>query len=375
MRVMIAGGGTGGHVYPAVAIAEEIHKRMPDAEIAYVGTRRGLEARVLPSLPWVRFFSIRARGFPRSIGWQAIGFLCSLAVGCIQTISAFIRFRPNVVIGVGGYSSFVPVSVGAVLGRILPIRTLIHEQNAIPGLANRFLARFVDDVLLSFPEAAQALPRTQRVIVTGNPVREEFTQACRSESAYRLFGLDPSLRTVLVFGGSLGSTALVDGILQAKETLAGDGTLQVLMVTGDAADEHAIEMELAASSVHNVAIRRYIERMADAFSIADLIVSRAGATTLAEISACGKPAILVPWRDASDDHQHANARALEAVGGCAIAEEDEIAGTGLVDLIRDLVHDDARLAHMAGNAAGFAPLDARTRILGEIQWTAKEVRA
>jgi len=375
VRVLIAGGGTGGHVYPAVAIAEEIRKQVPTASIAYVGTRHGLEARVLPSLPWIRFFAIHARGFPRSVGWETVRFVWSLVTSCVQMLAVFIRFRPSVVIGVGGYGSFVPVLIGAFLARFFPIRTLIHEQNAVSGLANRALAPYVDEVLLSFPQAAASLPKVRRIAVTGNPVREEFDRMHRVPATYRSFGLDPSLRTVLVFGGSLGSSALVRSVLQAKQALAVDGSLQVLMAVGERVDERAIQEELALAGVRNVVITRYIDRMADAFAISDLIVCRAGATTLAEIALCGKPAILVPWRGAVDDHQRANAEALAAAGACEIAEDDDMLSCGLVSRIRGLVHDDEQLARMAGNVIRFAPRDARTRILGEIRWTMKEVRA
>ncbi len=366
MRVLIAGGGTGGHFYPALALIERLRREDPTVRIAYAGTRRGIEARLLPSYPYVRFFPIHGRGLVRG-GWLGnVSAFLQLLLGFLEALVIYVRFRPRIVIGMGSYSSFAPVFLGAVLGRLLPIRTLIHEQNAVPGLANRILSRFVDAVLVSFQRTRSDFPRARRVVVTGTPVRAEFFRARRTEDVYRRFGLDPNRRTVLVFGGSLGSARLVDGILRAKEEL-GD-RMQVLLVLGGATDEDPIRCELDRVGIQNIVVRRYIERMGEAFAIADLVVARAGATTIAEIAACGKPAILVPWGGAADGHQWENARLLEAEEGCTVADEDAIVDGGLVDLIRRLVSDDAALARLARNARRSGRRDADALIMGEIRF-------
>jgi len=366
MRVLIAGGGTGGHFYPALALIERLRQEVPGVRIAYVGTRRGIEARLLPAYPYVRFFPIHGKGLARGRRGSYLIAFTHLLLGIFQTLVIYARFRPHLVIGMGSYSSFAPVFIGTILGKVFPIRTLIHEQNAIPGVANRLLSRFVDEVLVSYPQTKKGFPRAKRIAVTGTPVREEFFRARRTEDAYRRFGLDPERRTVLVFGGSLGSARLVEGILRAEEALGGG--MQVLLVLGDSVDQGAIRAELETAGVRNIVVRRYIERMWEAFAIADLIVSRAGATTIAEIAASGKASLLVPWGDAADGHQWENARLLQAEEACTVVDEDVIADGGLVRLIRRLVSDDETLSRLAENARRNGRRDANALIIGEIRF-------
>ena len=375
MRVLVAGGGTGGHFYPALAVMEELIRRHPEVNVAYVGTRRGIEARILPSYPWIKFYPIHVRGLGRGSYIQNARSLLLLVVAFIETTWVFIRFRPHLVVGMGGYASFPPTFLGAVLGKFFRIRTVIHEQNLTAGLTNRVLARFVDKVLLSYPQTKQELPRVRQVVVTGNPIREEFLRAQRTPETYQRFGLDPERKTVLVFGGSRGSSALINALLTAGNRLANDDQLQVLLVTGDAEDENAIRTAFAAAGVTNVHVHRYIDRMGEAFAIADLIVSRAGATTLAEITSCGKPALLVPWRGAADDHQRKNAYYLKQVHGCAVAEEQEVAENGLVKLIEEMIGDEQQLSQLARNAARIGRRHAVNLILGELESLAREAHS
>ena len=375
MRVLIAGGGTGGHVYPALAIIEELSKWNPGISFAYVGTARGLETRVLPSYPGVRFFPIHVRGLDRTSRLRMLGSLFLLAISFFETLVLLARFRPHMVIGVGGYASFPAVSLAALLGRVLPIRTMIHEQNAVAGLVNRILGRFVDKVLLSYPQSRRDFSKAKSVVVTGNPVRDEFLAARRTPAAYRSFGLTPGVRTVLIFGGSLGSEQLVDEVIRAKESIARTHDVQVLLVTGRAADDERIRRELRDAGATNVQVVSYIERMGEAFALADLVVSRAGATTLAEITSCGKASILVPWSGAADDHQRANARVLESERACTVADEEAIVRRGLVTIIRETIRDDRALAQLAENSRRLGMRQARTLILGEIRATMRGARA
>jgi len=366
MRILFAGGGTGGHVYPAVAVIDELKRRSPRVEIAYVGTRRGLEARILPNRTDVRFFPIHARGIPRG---RPLGFaraLAALAVALIETVVILVRVRPHVVIGMGGHSSFPPLLLAAWLGRLFPIRTLVHEQNVVGGLANRILARFVDVVMVSFRESAASFPRARKLVVTGNPIREEMLHVARSDEAYRLFGLDPERRTILVFGGSTGSIELTEAIRRGATQIAEDRKLQILVVTGDDARTHALAREMRAAGAANVVVRTYVEEMGHAFAVADLVVCRSGATSLAEITACGKASLLVPWRGAADDHQRKNAGRLQADGACAVADEGVVARGELVRLMQEISGDDARLDRLARNARRSGRTDARAAILAEI---------
>lgn len=375
MRVMVAGGGTGGHFYPALAVIEALVERDPATSVAYVGTRRGIEARVLPSYSWVRFFPIRIEGLRRDSRWQNAWALLLLAMSFVEAAVALARFRPQVVLGVGGYSSFPTLLLGALLGRFFRIRTVIHEQNAVAGLANRILARYVDLVLVSYTQSRSQFSRARRIAVTGNPVREAFSQSRRTDAVYESFGLRPGLRTVLVFGGSGGSATLIDQVLTAKEALARDEETQILLVIGAAGEKEAVRAKLDEAGVRNVSVRRYVDRMADAFAIADLIVSRAGATTLAEITACGKAALLIPWRGATDDHQWKNACLLEAEAACAVADEEAIVRRGLLNVVLEIVHDGEALTRLGGNAWRVGQRHAKAGIIGEIDALMKGVRA
>lgn len=375
MRIMVAGGGTGGHFYPALAICNGLRKKYPQARFAYVGTNRGVEARVLPSYRWIRFHPILASGLDRTNRLKNVWAMFQLLVGFIQTILVFLRFRPQLIIGVGGYSSFAPVMLGALLGHVLQIRTAIHEQNVIGGLANRRLSRFVDLVMLSFPQSARSFPSACKLVVTGNPIREEFLHVKRSPALYRHFGLDPKRRTILVFGGSKGATAITEQVLYGKQDIARNDGLQILLITGNLETKAAIQVELAAAAVTNIVVKGYVHQMGAAFAIADLVVCRAGATSLAEITSCGKASLLVPWKESADDHQRKNARLMEEECACAVADDDAIVGHGLVGVILDQMDDELGLERLAGNAKRLGQQGAESLIVGEIGSLMREVHS
>ncbi|MFC2078497.1 glycosyltransferase [Candidatus Bipolaricaulota bacterium] len=374
MRILVAGGGTGGHFYPALAMCEGLKKKYPQARFAYMGTTTGVEARVLPSYPWIRFHPILASGLHRK-AWtkNALGVV-KLLLGFMQTILVFLRFRPQLVIGVGGYSSFAPVLLGAVLGRVLSIRTVIHEQNVIGGLANRWLSRFVDLVMLSFPQSERSFPHARKKVVTGNPIREEFLHVKRSPALYGYFGLDPERRTILVFGGSKGSVEITEQVLSGRDAIAENDDLQILLLTGDSETEATIRADLVATGVGNIVVKGYVHQMGYAFAIADLVVCRAGATSLAEITSCGKASLLVPWREAADDHQRKNAELMEEQRACAVADEEVIVRHGLVDAILGQMGDELGLERLAGNARRLGTRSAESLILGELRTLMREVR-
>ncbi len=373
MRVLVAGGGTGGHFYPALAMCEGLRKRYPGAQFAYVGTKTGVEARVLPSYDWIRFHPILASGLVRNNWMKNTLAMVRLLLGFLQTIVLFLRFRPQLVIGVGGYSSFAPVLLGALLGRAMPIRTAIHEQNVIGGLANRWLSRFVDLVMLSFPQSERSFPNARNMVVTGNPIREEFLHVKRSPAIYRHFGLDPDRRTILVFGGSKGSTEITEQVLFGKEAIAQNDDLQILLITGDSDIEAEIRSEPDATSVTNIVVKGYVHQMGAAFAIADLVVCRAGATSLAEITSCGKASLLVPWKEAADDHQRKNAELMKEECACTVADDEVIVRHGLVGAILGQMGDELGLERLAGNARRMGQPSAESVILSEIRSLMREV--
>ncbi|UCF09989.1 MAG: undecaprenyldiphospho-muramoylpentapeptide beta-N-acetylglucosaminyltransferase [Candidatus Bipolaricaulota bacterium] len=365
-RVLVAGGGTGGHVYPAIAVIEQMRRSARDVAIGYVGTRAGIERRVVGALSDVRFFSVAARGIERGRRFATLRAGLVLILGLVQSLFVFLRFRPTLILGMGGYASAAPVLLGAVLGKFLPIRTVIHEQNAVPGLANRFLSRWVDTVLVSFTDTVPRFSRARRVVVTGNPVRPELFMAGRTAEAYRRLGLDPRKRTVLVFGGSGGSQALISGAVRAAAAWRHEPRLQVLLVTGARVHAERLQSALRRAGIENVVATTYIDRMEDAFAIADLVVCRAGATTVAEIATCGKPAVLVPWRDAAEDHQMENARLLHEAHACVIAEDEALLRGELRVVVEEALGDEGRLAAMAQRARSVGVRNASLRVLTEL---------
>ncbi len=375
MRVLIAGGGTGGHVYPALAIMDELLQSEPNVKLAYVGTRRGLEARILPTYSEIRFFRIHVRGLERHRPLQNLCSLLLLTLGLAETLLLLLHFRPHIIIGMGGYASFPALLLGSLVGKVLPVRTLIHEQNVAAGLTNRLLAPFVDKVLISYPQSKRYFRRAKQVVVTGNPIRKEFHLAKRSEALYRTFSLVPQRRTILVFGGSNGSGMFTNAVLRAKATIAKNKAIQVLLITGEAGEENAVRNELLQAGVMNVIVRSYIDRMDEAFALADLIVSRAGASSLAEITSCGKPALLIPWEDAADGHQRKNARVLEEQEACVLIEEKNFMKLSLATLIREIVEDEERLLQIGKNSMRLGRRQATTSILGEITTLAREGQA
>lgn len=363
MRIMIAGGGTGGHLYPALALIDEIWQQDDQIKIAYVGTRRGLEARLLSHYRKVKFFPLHARGLARGDIIQNITALFFLVVAVIEAAVVMARFRPTVIVGMGGYSSFPVLAWGV----ILRIETLIHEQNIVAGLTNRLLSPFVNKVLLSYNETKRYFPTAKEIVVTGNPIREDFFLSQRTDLIYQQFGLNPNRKTILVFGGSHGSQLLTEQIIRAKERFGACRQVQVLLVIGNAQRQVDITADLAAAGVENITTQTYIDNMAQAFAIADLVVSRAGATSLAEIIACGKPAILIPWTGAAADHQLENARYLDAQEACVLVNEERLKEDDLASLILTTVTSDKRLNQLSANLRRLGRRGAATRMWNEIK--------
>jgi len=371
MRLLVAGGGTAGHVHPAVAVIEELRRRYGDAQIGYVGSRTGIERQIVARLDGVRYYPILARGTGNGSLLARLAAAVVLLAGMVQALVVFARFRPRVVFGTGGYASAAPVLLGALLGRFLPLRTVIHEQNVVPGLANRLLGRVVDTVLVSFRETTAHFAASRRVVITGNPVRAQLGSARRDRSTYRSLGLDPDKRTVLVFGGSKGSHALVAAAVRAAKE---GGGLQVLLLTGERVDARRLEDALRRAGVENLVAWTYLERMDRAFAVADLVVCRAGATTLAELATCGKPAVLIPWRGAAGDHQMENALLMHHARACELAEEPAIRSGDLGVLVRQIVGDEGRLQQMSRSALTLGMRDAALLVLGELTTPAGGVR-
>ena len=348
LRVVIAGGGTGGHLYPGVAVARELLARQADAQISFAGTAQGIEARVLPREGFAldlihsgglkgKSIADRARGvwlLPRSLGdaWRVVA-----------------SRRPNLVIGVGGYSSGPVVLMAAMRG----IPTMVLEQNAVPGLTNRLLARFVRAAAVTF-ESTRAFFGA-KAFVSGNPVRPEFFESV-GLSTEAGADAESSIARVLIFGGSQGAHAVNVAMVEAAAELAAGPALRITHQTG----ERDVAMVRAAYRHAGIAadVEPFLYDMGQRLRQADLIVCRAGATTLAEITTAGKAAILIPLPTAADDHQRRNAEALAAAGAADMLLQSDVTGHVLAQRILALAGDEGARARMAKAARALARPDA-----------------
>ena len=359
MKVMIAGGGTGGHVYPGIAIAEHLLRTRPGSEVVFVGGRRGLEAQVVPASGF-RIRYIMTRGLPRRAWWRWPGAVVSNVVGFFQALATVAAEKPDVVLGTGGYVSG-PVALAAWMLR-RPL--LLQEQNSIPGRANRWLARLADEVHLSFVEARSYFPRRDHLKVSGNPIREHILSGDRS-AAIEEFGLTQGRPTVFIFGGSRGAHRINEAALEAMRRLSGRVDVQFILQTGredfDWAKRVVEEEGLPAR------VLPFLTRIHMAYAAADLVVSRSGAMTLAEISACGTPAILVPYPYAAHDHQVVNAQNLVDRGAAAMILDRELTGERLAREIAHWLSDRQGLSRMSANARKFARPDAAERIVQRLE--------
>ncbi len=353
MKVLFAGGGTGGHVVPAIAIADALKEAEPSIEAAFVGTRDKIESRVVPRLGYP-FHPIRISGFRRRLDPGNLLFPAKVMMALMQTAGILRRERPSAVVGTGGYVAG-PVLLCASLCRI---PTLLQEQNSVPGLTTRLLSRFADEVHVSFPETARRLKRARRVRVSGNPVRMTLRPASAAEARAH-FGLDPEKPTLLVFGGSLGAAAINGAVREIVERSGFDA--QILWQTGAAEAEKIARL---AAGRRDIAARAFIDEMDLAYAAADLVVCRAGATTVAELTLLGKASILIPYPHAAADHQRENARVLAAAGAALLLPQEEIGG--LEQAVRSLLADPGRRAEMERSARTCGHPDAARTIAAAV---------
>jgi len=365
LRVVIAGGGTGGHLYPGIAVAREIVARVPEARVSFAGTSRGLEARAVPQAGF-ELDLIRSAGLKgKTMAARARGALMLLP-GVTDAWRILSRRRPAVVVGVGGYSSGPVVLLAAI--RRTP--TMVLEQNAVPGLTNRWLAPWVRAAAVTYEET---LPFFRgKGFVSGNPVRPEFfAEAEARTSTFELRNAgggppaEPRAPRVLILGGSQGAHALNVAVVEAApELVRRRPGLAIVHQTGErdfaAVDEAYRRTGVAARA------QPFLDPVAGEMSAADLVICRAGATTLAELAALGTPAILVPFPAAADDHQTKNARALERAGAAEVLEQAAMTPAGLVDRVERLLADPARLAAMRVAMRERARPDAARRIVDRI---------
>jgi UDP-N-acetylglucosamine--N-acetylmuramyl-(pentapeptide) pyrophosphoryl-undecaprenol N-acetylglucosamine transferase len=355
MRVILAGGGTGGHLYPGLAVAREFQVRDAMTEILFIGSNQGIEARVVPRegfrLELLSIRGLKGRGLRGTLD-----ALYGVPASLLRSLAIIRRFRPQLIIGLGGYSSGPFLLAGKLKG----IRCAIMEQNLQPGFTNKILARLVDRVFTSYSESAKFFPGAH-VVETGNPVRWRKLPEIQKSNRF----------TLLIFGGSLGAhrinMAMPDALAKMSDITA---ELRIIHQTGQA-DYPAVKSSYAALPVE-AEIMPFIEKMDEAYAAADLVVCRAGATTVAELTAFGKAAILVPFPYAIYDHQRANAQALEERGAAEMILDQDLTGEVLAERIRGLIANPSRIGTMAAAARRLGRPEAAARIVEECYALAQE---
>ena len=336
--IVISGGGTGGHIHPAVAIAETLKQIVPELRIAFVGNVNGPEARIIPQYGFP-FYAISVSGFPRHWTWQWGSVILKLAISLVQTFKLFQKLTPRIVIGTGGYVSG-PVLLAARLNQI-PI--ILQEQNAIPGLTNRFLANFVKVAYLGLQTAHLHFPSV--AITTGNPVRDEITRPPKkTDKLYHKYDLLPNMKTIFVMGGSQGATAVNQLVMETVKKISSSNTFdgfQIIHQTGQRDNE--IVNDFYQNRPHILAsVKPYFNQIEEVYALADLLICRAGGSTVSEITAFGIPAVLVP-RPSSDNHQYHNAKVLSSAQAAVIRKQNETDPKELLETICNLLSNDELL--------------------------------
>ena len=355
---MISGGGTGGHVFPAIAIADAIREAVPGAQVQFVGAKGKLEMEKVPRAGY-HIDGLWISGINRQRMVRNLAFPFKLVSSLVKSWQLARRFRPDVAVGVGGYASGPLLAVTTRMG----IPALLQEQNSFPGITNKLLAKRADKICVAYDKMEQYFPAS-KLVFTGNPVRTAFlTKPIDRREAFEHFGLDPEKKTIFLFGGSLGAQALNEAIAAQIDQLKARTDVQLLWQVGKIYFDRYEAMEAVhAPNVHRLA---FVDRMDMAYAIADLVVSRAGALTISELALLGKPALLVPSPNVAEDHQTKNARALVEKGAAVMLRDTE-ARERLVNDALDLLEETDKLAGMARAIKTLARPDAAGQIAREV---------
>lgn len=363
MRVIVTGGGSGGHIYPAIAIADKIKEMEPDSEILYIGNEIGLETEIVPKAGY-NMKLVDSMWLDRSNPLEMFKTVFINYRGVRQALKIMKKFKPDVVIGTGGFVC-VPVVIA---GRKYGAGCYIHEQNAYPGMANRLLERSVDKVFMGFPEAGKYFKYPEKHVTAGNPVRQSFYDAERSEARKKL-GISEDDFVILTFGGSQGAKTINDIAFDILKKYNGvEGVLQIFG-TGSFQEENVKErIEKEHIDVKsNVWIKTYIEDMPDYLAASDVIISRAGALSVAEITMCGKASILIPSPNVTGNHQYFNAKSVADKGGAILVEEKDIDSEAIVKKLEELRENRDELAAIMKASYSCAPVNATDIIYSEIK--------
>lgn len=359
LRIIISGGGTGGHIFPAVAIADAIKRRYPDSDILFVGAEGRMEMEKVPAAGY-EIVGLQVAGLNRKNPFKNISTLWKFQKSLQKAKKILKEFKPDIVIGVGGYVS------GSILFKAnsMGIPTLIQEQNSYAGITNKYLGKKASKICVAYEGMERFFPK-EKIVITGNPCREELlSDSITKEDAYTQFGLDPSKKTILLIGGSLGSATLNKSILNHIESISQHDT-QLVWQCGRLYS-FELNMDLAAKgNPKDIHVFEFISRMDLAYKAADLVISRAGASSISELSLLGKPVILVPSPNVSEDHQTQNAMALVNKDAAILIRDNE-AVDRLVRTALETIQDRDKLNRLSTNILKMAQLDSANRIVDEV---------
>lgn len=363
MRVIVTGGGTGGHIYPAIAIADKIKEKEPDSEILYIGNDIGLEKDIVPQTGYPMEL-VSAKWLDRRNLLKLFDTGFSTIRGIRQAYRIMKKFRPDVVIGTGGFVC-VPVMYA---GHQYGARCYLHEQNAYPGVANRTLEKFADKVFLGFPEAGHYFKQPEKHVNAGNPVRQQFYDVDRRAAREKL-SIPREDFVVFSFGGSQGAEMINDVAFDLLEAVNGHPGVTFIFGTGSQYYDEVLKKtrEKGIELQNNIRIKDYINDMQDYLGASDLIISRAGALSVAETTVCGRASILVPSPNVTGNHQYFNAKSVVDRGGAVLIEEKDLTGEALLTEVMRLKNNPEILAQMSRASKACAPLSATEVIYAEIQ--------
>lgn len=354
-RILFGGGGTAGHLFPGVAIADELKERF-GCHVRFVGTRNGIEYTSLPPMGYA-LSVVWISGIARGRFLRNLLFPLKMAVSFVQAVGIIRRYKPHAIVGTGGYASWPVVMAGSVMG----VPLFLQEQNIKPGLVTKIMAPKADTVYMSYPDTEQFLQGKARKILCGNPTRSSLDTMDRAD-ACKVFGLDPRRKTVFIFGGSQGSLFINRLIAEAADRLVTDLPVQLLWATGP----RWADWVSTVAAGKNIKIYPFIDNMAAAYGAADLTVCRSGATTIAEITRLGVPALFIPFAAAADNHQQKNADILSRKGAAAVLTEHDADAETLLGKVTSLIQDHDALRGIADKARELGRPDAAPRIAEDI---------
>lgn len=360
MRYLISGGGTGGHIFPAISIANALRERQPDCEILFVGAEGRMEMKRVPDAGY-EIVGLKVQGFDRKNMFKNIKVVFNLIMSMLKVRKVIRKFKPDVAIGVGGYASGAALKVAEHMG----IPVVLQEQNGFAGVTNKMLARKAEKICVAYEGMERFFP-ADKIVLTGNPVRQNlFSKEIDRDEAYRHFDLKPGMPTLLVIGGSLGAKTINESMLSGLRKLV-DAGIQVIWQTGKSGYErYKMEFDMRGIGADRIKVTEFVSRMDYAYAVADVVISRAGASSISELCLLGKASILVPSPNVAEDHQTHNARALSDKDA-AILITDAEAKEKLVETAIELLHDDARRAKLSSEVVKLGFKDSANLIVDEI---------